>query len=298
MKCNFFNATNFKLSQVPSSSPEPQARQILLESLFQALEAGDLTKAQNITLIDPYLLTSRTRFKDCVGRNFKSISPWEYLLYSRNTYYPWLMIGQLITQLSPEAQKELIVYLIDQYNELEQSGVHYELDTMEYQDSEYSLNELILAIEVMETKFVPVIGYSIDDQIEDWEKVGKLQNLLPKHFRFELCRENRRFDQETDFPSFHEQPFSSCLLYKYDMFLTKYEWKDIPLRGGVSLAFNGARLVQTPISVKHDINALKTLMAVRNSDYCAIKSELELRLKALNTDIDDSVKESNPLFPI
>src|SRR3989338_6474766 len=108
-----------------------------------------------------------------------------------------------------------------------------------------------------------------------WAKFRDLQNQMPKHFRFELCRQDRIWDpkdhMDTGFtlPSCHEQPFSSNLrIYRRDEFPFEYDWQDeLGLIEGVTVVDHGARLTyRIPYSIEPDLQFYRTLGTARAGD--------------------------------
>ena len=158
----------------PTLKPLDEKSLSQLRQLLQYVAEGEQDKAEALIQTNKNLLLYAGTVKDLSGREFKSITPFEYALWAMD-YHMWTMIQKYLPQ---EAQ-------VEQLKELETKGTAY--------GKHFSLQGLTGALQ---TYVDNAEKWNYDQRaVDQWCKVvGGEQKLLPAHVVNEYCRADRRFE--------------------------------------------------------------------------------------------------------
>jgi hypothetical protein len=178
------------------SAPKPSLKPVdqkVLNQLLQYVAEGEQDQAEALIQTDKNLLLHSGVVKDLSGREFKSITAFQYALWAMD-WHMWKMIQKYLPQ---ETQAE-------QLRELETKGT---LPHGKY----FSLNGLIDALQKYVDNAERVWKYD-QRAVDHWSKiVGGEQKLLPAHIVNEYCRGDRPFEPcpqewESELPRTREIP--------------------------------------------------------------------------------------------
>jgi serine/threonine protein kinase len=157
------------------STPKPAPKSVDHKDLNQLLHyvaAGEQDAAEEQINKDKGLLLLAGTVKDLSGREFKSITPFQYALWAMD-WHMWTMIRKY---LSSEAQAQ-------QLQELETKGTSY--------GKHFNVQELIEALRTYSDNY---ISWNHSQRSDYWSKVvGGEQKLLPAHAVNEYCRPDRAY---------------------------------------------------------------------------------------------------------
>jgi hypothetical protein len=161
-----------------SPAPKPLLKPVDAKTLGQLLQfvaEGEQDKAETLIQKDPNLLLHAGTVTDLSGREFKSITAFQYALWAMD-WHMWTMIKKYLLQ---EAQ-------VEQWQALESKGTAH--------GKHFSLQELMDALQVYVDNAENVWKY--DQRATDhWCKVvGRAQTRLPAHVVNEYCRGDRPFE--------------------------------------------------------------------------------------------------------
>ncbi|STX81209.1 SidC homolog [Legionella busanensis] len=240
---------------------------------------------QSILKDDVSLMLKRGRVTDCSGREFESISAFEYALWALDKHM-WAAMIACIPQNKED--KKVFEKLIAQYNKVKKDGVAYRLRGKIITEPQYDfaiIKELHTQINVVHTATMAITNvYDLDSLNKQWkEGVGGAQILLPMHVVDEYCS-NEPF---SPMPDFLLQPPSSR---QFNNLITgrKENWFNCDSRLGIDFAiYKGPGSSKSVLGyedfidwykVCDDLTAMVKLHNVRTKDVANLKLQLEKQL--------------------
>ena len=223
---------------------------------------------------DISLILKRGIVTDCSGREFESISGFEYALWALDKHM-WAKMIACVPQ--NEEGKRIFELLIDQYNKVNTDGVTYRLNGKTITEKHFDFENTI--IKELQTQVDSINALGVNSGVIDkqWrEGVGGAQKLLPMHIVDEYCSNEPFYPV----PEFTSQPKSSKQFYNWTTTNKDEDWFSVGsefaiYKGRVS----GARgCAEAPLGVGcADLDAMTALCKVRTLDLINLKSQLEGR---------------------
>ncbi|HAU2013272.1 TPA: F-box protein [Legionella pneumophila] len=261
-----------------------------VRKLLYCVVCGEHAKVQSMLEKDCSLIFKRGKVTDCSGREFESISAFEYVLWALDKHMWAAMIACIP---SNEESRGVFVQLLAQYNKVNTDGVTYRLNgntiTEQHFDFENTIiKELKTQVKEMKKQVDSVNAHNpTGDAIDNWdaidnqwrEGVGGAQKLLPMHIVDEYCSDEPFYPV----PQFTSQPKSSKQFYNWT---TKKDedWFNLNSKMGVDLAIYKGRGDRTLgcghvgiAASRDDLGAISALCEVRTMDFIKLKSLLEER---------------------
>ncbi len=161
----------------PTLKPLDQKSLSQLQQLLQYVAEGEQDKAEALIQTNRNLLLYAGTVKDLSGREFKSITPFQYALWAMD-WHMWKMIQKYL----PEEQQR------EQFEVLETKGTRH--------GKHFSLQPLIGALQTYVDNYDSLSWKMFESKREHhWQKVvGGAQRKLPVHVINEYCRPDRSFD--------------------------------------------------------------------------------------------------------
>jgi hypothetical protein len=276
------------LSQCPPAVP------MSLRKFLHHVVRGEHALMQNMLLFNIDLLWQRGIVTDCSGREFGSVSGFEYSLWSLDKHQWGDMLACLprenTGQLTDKG-RETVAQLLSQYMQIKTRGVTYRLNEMTKTESHYDF-AIINALHVQVNAQNAPGNKNWDAINRQWrEGVGGAQRLCPLHVVDEYCS-NTPFYPVPQFDS-RPQPANSLRRF-YNWFSENLEsWFGSQSRLGFDFAIYKAYLgtpqqqdpgsgrpfpaASNAWSAVHDLDAMRALCETRTLDC----SELETQLHSL-----------------
>ena len=169
-------------------SPALRHRQHFVQQvapLLRHIARGEQTQAEALLRADPSLMFKRWHVRDLSGRNFPSVSGFEYALWAMDTRM-WRMMIDCIPD-TPEGE-QLRMLLLAQNQNLETEGISFDLEGQQFEHQHhFDFSPSRLAMQ----------GY-VNQEMGDhfYHVIGREQGLFPAHVANEYCHD----------PIFHNRP--------------------------------------------------------------------------------------------
>ncbi|MFT4058375.1 MAG: hypothetical protein QM652_02390 [Legionella sp.] len=259
-----------------------------LSSFLECVVRGEQDDAMNfLKKIDLTLMIKKGAVIDYSNRHFSNISAFQYILGALDTRYMWGMFLRCIREdklLSFQKKKEIVLELLNQYQEVENKGITYTLHGITHKNEpHFGFTPLLktLGTYVKDYRLLPQPG------IYFGKEVGKAQTLVSAHVAQHYCDLDYSFSAKTTFTA--ERFMRRLDVHGYWGGIFKW-WNSSVLGqlygaiyGTIRADNNDAKQMFTPspMLAKIDLDAMTTLFEVRMKDRLAIGTQLEIFLKEL-----------------
>lgn len=265
---------------------------INVRKLLHHVTRGEHDVVKAMLKQDINLIFKRGKVTDCSGREFESITGFEYALWALDKHM-WAAMIECIP--SNEKGKEVFAQLIAQYNKINTDGVTYRLNGETISEKHFDFeNTLIQELQTQIDSINAPGAKNLEAIDKQWrEGVGGAQQRLPMHIVDEYCSNEPFYPV----PKFTSQPKSSKQFYNWTTEKTeKYEnWFSVDSKLSVDFAIFKARVgwgtfvVGLPDGASYgsargacsvaaaslDLDAMMALCIVRTNDFIDLKSQLE-----------------------
>ncbi|RUR17193.1 F-box protein [Legionella sp. km535] len=232
---------------------------------------------------DISLIFKRGFVTDCSGREFESISGFEYALWAMDKHM-WAAMIKCIPQ-NAEGRK-VFALLLAQYNTVNTDGVTYRLNGTTITEKHFDFENTIIKELQTQVDSINAPGEKTWDAIDNqWRKgVGGAQKKLPMHVVYQYCS----FAPFYPVPKFTSKPMSSKKFYNGTT--EKVEnWFNADSKLSVDFAIfrgwmrgEGCARPSWRGGVQHDLDAMTALCKVRTNDFIELKSLLEEQMTVDN----------------
>ncbi|WP_258956611.1 F-box protein [Legionella sainthelensi] len=222
---------------------------------------------------DINLMLKRERVVDLSGREFQSISGFEYALWALDKHM-WTMMLECMPK--DEEGKKVLAELLFQYDKVCTEGVTYSLDGKTITENHFDFQGTI--IKELQIQYDSLHSPQLDwDAInQQWIKgVGGAQRKLPMHVVYEYCSTDFLFNPP---PKFTFRPQSSMKLYNHRT--SKYEdWFSIDSKLGIDFTAHkgenhyGAIAAFGAVDGHTELDAMKALYEIRINEFFEFKSQ-------------------------
>ncbi|KTC86769.1 hypothetical protein [Legionella brunensis] len=249
---------------------------IAVRKLLHHVTRGEHDAVKAMLKKDMSLIFKRGIVTDCSGREFESISAFEYALWALDKHM-WAAMIECIP--SNEEGRKVFARLIAQYNKVNTDGVTYKLNGKTITEQHFDFNNTIIKELQTQVDSINAPGVKNWDAIDkQWrEGVGSAQNLFPMHVVYEYCSD-QPFYPVLNFTS---QPKSSKQFY--NCITEKHEnWFSVDSKLSVDFAIykaplglRASRAARLPPAGADDLDAMTALCKVRTNDFLDLKSQLE-----------------------
>jgi hypothetical protein len=181
-----------------------------IRKLLHHVTRGEHDVVKAMLKKDMSLIFKRGVVRDCSGREFENVSPFEYALWALD-YHMWTALMTCIP--SNEEGRKVFAQLIAQYNKVNTIGVTYKLNGKTITEQHFDFNNTIIKELQTQVDSINAPGVKNWDAIDkQWRVgVGGAQKLFPMHVVDEYCS-NEPFYPE---PKFTSQPKSSKKFYNW-----------------------------------------------------------------------------------
>lgn len=248
-----------------------------VRKLLHYVALGEHKAVATMLKKDIRLIFKRGIVTDCSGREFESVSGFEYALWALDKHM-WAAMIACIPQ--NEEGRKVFARLIAQYNKVNTMGVTYKLNGKTITEQHFDFNNTIIKELKTQMDSINAAGDKNWEVIDkQWrEGVGGTQKLLPMHVVDEYCSNEPFYPV----PEFTSQPKSSKQLYHWAT--RKYgNWLSVDSKLSVDFAIYKATTVVAgacgrTVSVqglRQDLDAMSALCKVRTKDFIDLKSQLE-----------------------
>ncbi|KTD63736.1 hypothetical protein Lsan_1169 [Legionella santicrucis] len=228
---------------------------------------------------DINLMLKRERVVDCSGREFQSISGFEYALWALDKHM-WTMMLESIPK--DEEGKKVLAELLFQYDKVCTDGVTYNLDGKTITENHFDFQGTII-------KELQIQWDSLNLPEVDWEAskkqwiegVGGVQRKLPMHVVYEYCSRDFHWNPP---PPFTSRPQSSTKFYNHETRKDE-DWFAKDSKLGIDFMINkgenqfGASASFGVYGGHTGLDAMKALYAIRTNEFSKFKSQAEAYLE-------------------
>ncbi|QRN03472.1 F-box protein [Legionella sp. MW5194] len=261
-----------------------------VRKLLHHVTRGEHDAVKAMLKKDMSLIFKRGIVTDCSGREFESISAFEYALWALDKHM-WAAMIACIPQ-NGEGRK-VFERLIAQYNKVNTDGVTYKLNGKTITEHHFDFNNTIIKELQTQVDSINAPGVKNWDAIDkQWrEGAGSAENLFPMHVVYEYCSDEPFYPV----PKFTSQPKSSKQFYNW---ITEKDenWFSVDSKLSVDFAIYKGRAVphfrrawaprgwdggMGAAAALIDLDAMTALCKVRTKDFIDLKSQLEDQM-ALN----------------
>ncbi len=257
-----------------------------VRKLLHHVTRGEHDAVKAMLKKDMSLIFKRGIVTDCSGREFESISAFEYALWALDKHM-WAAMIACIPQ--NEEGRRVFERLIAQYNKVNTDGVTYKLNGKTITEHHFDFNNTIIKELQTQVDSINAPGVKNWDAIDkQWrEGVGSAENLFPMHVVYEYCSDEPFYPV----PKFTSQPKSSKQFYNW---ITEKDenWFSVDSKLSVDFAIYKGRLrggrvtpgmaeLRDALLRTRDLDAMTALCKVRTKDFIDLKSQLEDQM-ALN----------------
>ncbi|CDZ76598.1 hypothetical protein BN59_00872 [Legionella massiliensis] len=258
-----------------------------VDRFLQAVVNSDHETVKKLLEKNSNLLIKRGSVTDGTGRTFADISGFEYALWALDKHL-WTKMLDCLAQ--NEGSKAIFSELDRQYKQVQEKGVHYQLNGEEFIEKHFDFENTI--IDALDTQ----INRS-NARLVNWEeldllwrtKVGGAQKLLPMHVVYEYC-------SDTPFEPRHKfstQPNASKQFYNWISHENENWFSTLSKLGSDYAIYKGAQLAAVRSGVIRDaatwsnwvsidLSAMESLYEARLDDLDILKSWLQEQLTANN----------------
>lgn len=266
--------------------------QRLLPALLSHVAKGNQDIAEKILRRYPELLTHKGTLTDYSGRVFKNITAFQYALWALDVRH---MCPMMLDCLPKNEQGERIrLSLLQQFDEVEEQGVTYQLNSQMYQEKHYNFSPLLNALKTLADNFHGWVASKNWAEINNhWcKEVGGAQRYVPAHVA------QQSFGYTPYRPSFNEEPFnrpwkieSSLKKYDYEPYFFSNSTQGLGVNFGilhVDSAFycdmsehTITRLIERNLDgvFQHNLEDITTLCKVRTEDLIHVKEQLKIPIQ-------------------
>ncbi|QEY51579.1 F-box protein [Legionella longbeachae] len=250
-----------------------------VRKLLHHVTRGEHDVVKAMLMQDISLIFKRGFVKDCSGREFESISGFEYALWALDKHM-WAKMIACVPQ--NEGGKRIFELLIAQYNKVNTDGVTYRLNGKTITEKHFDFENTLIKELQTQVDSINAPGEKNWDAIDNqWrEGVGGAQKRLPMHIVDEYCSNEPFYPV----PKFTSQPKSSKQFYNWATDKDE-NWFSVGSKLSVDFAiYKGrARLGGRPrvrgaasgAVARVDWVAMTALCKVRTNDFIDLKSQLE-----------------------
>ncbi|STX38800.1 F-box protein [Legionella feeleii] len=250
--------------------------------LLHYVSRGDHDVVRLMLMNDISLIFKRGVVKDCSGREFEPISPFEYALWALDKHLWDSMIGCIP---GDEEGRKVFAQLIAHYERVCTDGVTYKLDGKIITEQHFDFENTIIKELQIQVDSINASG------TRDWaainrhwrEGVGGAQKLLPMHVVHEYCSDRPFYPV----PEFATRPktssqFYNWLTHQYENWFTansKLGSEFAIYKGGASRATlcSGCCL-----AAGGALGAVQMLFKIRIKEFASLRFPLEERAVTVN----------------
>jgi hypothetical protein len=247
-----------------------------VRKLLHHVTRGEHDMVKAMLKQDISLIFKRGFVTDCSGREFESISGFEYALWALDKHM-WTKMITCVPQ--NEEGKRIFEILIAQYNKVNTDGVTYRLNGKTITEKHFDFENTIIKELQTQVDSINAPGEKNWDAIDNqWrEGVGGAQKRLPMHIVDEYCSNEPFYPV----PKFTSQPKSSKQFYNWATDKDE-NWFSVDSKLSVDFAiYKAARASVVLVCVagharpRVSLDAMTALCKVRTNDFIDLKSQLE-----------------------
>ncbi|KGP63779.1 hypothetical protein EP47_06040 [Legionella norrlandica] len=241
--------------------------------------SGQCDEVKKLLENDINLMIKRERVVDFSGREFRSISGFEYALWALDKHM-WTIMLESISK--DEEGKKVLAELFSQYDKVCTEGVTYCLDGKTITENHFDFQGTI--IKELQIQYDSLHAPELDwDAInKQWIKgVGGAQRKLPMHVVYEYCSHEFSFNPT---PKFISRPLPNMQFYNQKT-RRKEDWFTMDSKLGVDFTAHrgenhyGAIATFAAVGGHTELDAMKTLYAIRINEFSQFKSQAEAYLE-------------------